>query len=157
MKHRSTAERKSDTELVVTRIIDAPARIVFEAWTRAELFQRWWVPKSAGLRLQSCDMDVRVGGTYRLVFHAEPEPIAFHGSYLEVTAPTRLSWTNEEVFGSGQVTTVRFEEQGGQTRVVVHERYPSKAALDDAIHSGSTSGDMNETFDQLDELLAAQG
>lgn len=161
MKHRSTAERKSDTELVVTRSIDAPARIVFEAWTRAELFQRWWVPKSAGLRLLSCDMDVRVGGTYRLVFDAEPEPIAFHGSYLEVTAPTRLSWTNEEVFGSGQVSTVSFEEiagkTAGQTWVVVHERYPSKAALDDAIHSGSTSGDMNETFDQLDELLAAHG
>lgn len=157
MKNRSTVERKSERELVVTRTVDAPPRIVFEAWTLAELFRRWWVPKSVGLTLLACDMDVRVGGTYRLVFQAEPEPIAFHGTYLEVTPPSRLAWTNEEAFGSGQVTTVTFEEMAGKTRVVVHELYPSKAVLDDAIASGSTSGDMNETFDQLDELLAAHG
>ena len=157
MKHRTTAGRKSERELVVTRTVDAPPRIVFEAWTRAELFQRWWVPKSIGLTLLSCEMDVRVGGKYRLVFHAAPEPMAFHGTYLEVTPPSRLVWTNEEAGGSGQVTTVTFEEKTGKTLVVVHDLYPSQAALDEAIASGSTAGDMNETFDQLDELLAAQG
>ncbi len=157
MKHRTTAERRSGRELVVTRTVDAPPRIVFEAWTRAELFQRWWVPKSIGLTLLSCDMDVRVGGKYRLVFQAAPEPMAFHGTYLEVTPPSRLVWTNEEAGGGGQVTTVTFEEKAGKTLVVVHELYPSKAALDEAIASGSTSGDMEETFNQLDELLAAQG
>jgi uncharacterized protein YndB with AHSA1/START domain len=160
MKHHTTAERKSERELVVTRTVDAPARIVFEAWTRAELFQRWWVPKSVGLTLLSCDMDVRVGGTYRLVFRhpAAPEPMAFHGTYLEVTTPSRLVWTNEEAGGSGQVTTVTFEEkEAGKTLIVLQELYPSKAVLDEAIASGSTSGDMVETFNQLDEFLADQG
>ena len=157
MKPRTTAERTSDRALVITRTVDAPPRLVFEAWTRAELFQRWWVPKSIGLTLLSCEMDVRVGGNYRLVFHADPQPMAFYGTYLDVTAPSRLVWTNEEAGGSGQVTTVTFEEKAGKTLLVMHDLYPSKAALDEAIASGSTSGDMDETFNQLDELLAAQG
>jgi uncharacterized protein YndB with AHSA1/START domain len=159
MKNRTTAQRRSERELVVTRTIDAPPRIVFEAWTQAELFQRWWVPKSIGLTLLSCEMDVRVGGKYRLVFRhpAAPEPMAFHGTYLEVTPPSRLVWTNEEAGGGGQVTTVTFEEKAGTTLLVMRDLYPSKAALDEAIASGSTSGDMEETFNQLDELLAAQG
>ena len=68
MKNRTTVERKSERELVVTRTFNGPARIVFEAWTKPELFKRWWVPKSIGLSLLSCEMDVRVGGRYRLVF-----------------------------------------------------------------------------------------
>jgi uncharacterized protein YndB with AHSA1/START domain len=157
MNNPTTAERKSDRELVVTRTFNAPPRIVFEAWTKAELFQRWWVPKSAGLTLLSCELDVRVGGAYRLVFQhpAAPEGMAFHGRYLEVTPPSRLVWTNEEAGGNGQVTTVTFEERAGQTLLVLHELYPSKEVLDEAIRSGSTSGDMNETFSQLDELLAS--
>jgi uncharacterized protein YndB with AHSA1/START domain len=129
---------------------------VFEAWAHAELFQRWWVPKSLGLTLLSCELDVRVGGAYRLVFRhpAAPEPMAFHGRYLEVTPPSRLVWTNEEAGGNGQITTVTFEERAGQTLLVMSELYPSKEVLDEAIRSGNTSGDMNETFDQLDELLA---
>jgi uncharacterized protein YndB with AHSA1/START domain len=82
--------------------------------------------------------------------------MAFHGTYLEVTPPSRLVWTNEEAGGSGQVTTVTFEEKAGKTLLVMHDLYPSKAALDEAIASGSTSGDMEEAFNQLDELLDAQ-
>jgi uncharacterized protein YndB with AHSA1/START domain len=157
IKNRSTVQRKSERELVVTRTINAPPRIVFEAWSKAELFQRWWVPKSIGMTLLSCELDVRVGGAYRLVFKhpAAPQPMAFHGRYLEVTPPSRLVWTNEEAGGNGQITTVTFEESAGQTLLVMHELYPSKQALDEALSSGSTSGDMNETFDQLDELLAS--
>ena len=150
---RSVVERTSDREMVVTRTIRGPARLVFQAWTQAELFQRWWVPQSLGMTLLSCEMDVRVGGTYRLVFQFDPEPLAFHGRYLEVVPDARLVWTNEEVFGSGQITTVTLEEQAGDTRVVVCELYPSKDALDAAIAAGSTSGDMQETFDQLEALL----
>jgi len=91
------------------------------------------------------------------VFQADPQPMAFHGTYLEVTPPARLVWTNEEAFGSGQVTTVTLEEKAGKTLLVLHELYPSKAVLDESIASGSTSGDMEETFNQLDELFAAQG
>jgi uncharacterized protein YndB with AHSA1/START domain len=157
IKNRTSVERRSERELAVTRTINAPPRIVFEAWTKAELFQRWWVPKSLGLTLLSCELDVRVGGAYRLVFRdpAAPEPMAFHGRYLEVIPPSRLVWTNEEAGGSGQITTVTFEERAGQTLLVMNDLYPSKETLDEAISSGSTSGDMNETFNQLDELLAS--
>ena len=156
MKNRMSVERKSERELVVTRTINAPPRIVFEAWTKAELFQRWWVPKSFGLTLLSCELDVRVGGGYRLVFrHPDaPEGMAFHGRYLEVTPPSRLVWTNEEAGGNGQITTVTFEERAGQTLLVVHDLYLSKEALDEDIDSGSTSWN-DETFDQLDELLGS--
>ncbi len=154
-KNRTTVERKSERELVVTRTFNGPARLVFEAWTKPDLFKRWWVPKSFGLTLLSCEQDVRVGGTYRLVFvHGAAEPMAFYGTYLEVTPHARLVWTNEEGGGGGAVTTVTFEEKGGKTRLVMHELYPSKEALDEA--SGSTSA-MPETFEQLDELLGAQG
>lgn len=120
MKNLTTTERKSDRELVVTRSFDAPARLVFEAWTRPELFKRWRVPKSTGLTLLSCEMDVRVGGGYRLVFVAEPEPVAFYGKHLEVTPYSRLVWTNEES-PDGSITTVTFEEIGGKTCVTVHD------------------------------------
>jgi len=158
MKNPTTTERKSDRELVVTRTFNGPARIVFEAWTRPELLKRWWAPKSFGLTMISCEADVRAGGTYRLVFRhdAFPEPMAFFGRYLEVTPHSRLVWTNEEGEGSGQITTVTFEERGGKTLLVMHDLYPSKEALDAAIASGSTGG-TGETFEQLDELLVTLG
>src|SRR5262245_111671 len=155
MKNHTATERKSGRELVVTRIINGPARLVFEAWTRPELFKRWWVPQSIGLTLLSCEMDVRVGGAYRLVFAGNPEPIAFFGKYLEVTPHSRLSWSNDES-PDGALTTVTFEERAGKTRVVVHDLYPSKEALDAAIASESTGG-FTEQFEQLDELLVTLG
>jgi len=158
IKNRSTLERTSDRELTITRTINGPARLVFEAWTKAELFQQWWVPKSIGLTLLSCEVDARVGGKYRLVFkHPQaPEPMAFFGTYLEVTPCSRLSWTNEESGPDGQVTTATFDEKAGKTLVIVRELYPSKEVLDAALESGSTAGDMNETFDQLDAFLASK-
>ena len=156
MKNRTTVERTSERELVATRTFNAPARIVFQAWTTPELFRRWWVPKAFGLTLLSYEADVRVGGRYRLVFShpAAPEPMAFFGTYLEVTPHSRLVWTNEEAGDGGQVTTVTFEERGGQTLLVVHDLYPSKDALDEAIASGAT-GALPEQFEALDELLVA--
>jgi uncharacterized protein YndB with AHSA1/START domain len=158
MKNHTTVERTSERELVATRAFDGPARIVFEAWTRPELLKRWWVPKSCGLTLLSCEADVRVGGRYRLVFShpAAPQPIEVFGRYLEVTPPSRLVWTNEEAGDSGQVTTVTFEETGGKTLLVLRDLYPSKEALDAAIASGSTAG-TGESFEQLDELLLTLG
>jgi len=153
MKNRTTVERKSERELVVTRTFDAPARIVFEAWTKPELLKRWWVPKSAGMSLLSCEMDVRVGGGYRLEFgHGDANSMAFFGRYLEVTPHSRLVWSNDES-KDGPVTTVTFEEKDGKTLLVMHELYPSKAALDAA---GTGAADaMDETFAQLDEVLVA--
>ena len=155
MKNRTTVERKSERELVTTRTFNGPARIVFEAWTKPELFKQWWVPKSMGMFLRSCEMDVRVGGSYRLVFgHDASEPMAFFGRYIEVTPYSRLVWTNEES-DDGAVTTVTFEEQDGRTLLVLQERYPSKDALDGAI--AGMEGGMPEQFGQLDELLVNLG
>jgi len=154
MKNRTTVERKSERELVVTRTFNGPARIVFEAWTKPELFKRWWVPKSMGMSLLSCEMDVRVGGRYRLEFSHEGSTSAFFGTYKEVTPHSRLVWTNEES-EDGAITTVTFEEKDGKTLLVLHELYPSKEALDAA---GTGAADaMVETFAQLDELLVTLG
>ena len=150
MKNRTTVERKSGRELVVTRTFNGPARIVFEAWTKPELFKRWWVPKSMGMSLLSCDMDVRVGGKYRLVFGGG---MAFFGTYKEVTPHKRIVWTNEES-DQGAVTTVTFEENAGKTLVTLHELYPTKAARDEAL-AGSAEG-LPEQFAQLEELLAGR-
>ena len=149
---RTKVERKSECDVVVTRTIDAPARLVFEAWTTAELFRRWWVPKSFGVTLLSCEMDVRVGGQYRLVFPHEDSTMEFFGTYLEVTPDSRLVWTSEEGDDGNTVTTVTFVGGAGKTLVVLNDLYPSKEALD----CGST-GAMPEALDQLDELLASLG
>lgn len=157
-KNRTTVERKSERELVITRTFDAPARIVFEAWTKPELFKRWWAPKSVGMSMLSCEQDVRVGGKYRLVFsHPNfPEPMAFFGKYLEVTPYTRLVWTNEESGDAGAVTTLIFEEREGKTLLVMSELYPSKEAFEAADALGAASG-MPEQHEQLDELLVSLG
>jgi uncharacterized protein YndB with AHSA1/START domain len=145
-------QKKSEREVVVTRTFDAPARLVFEAWSRAELFGKWWVPRSMGMTLRSCEMDVRTGGRYRLVFGDNPaNPMAFFGRYLEVVPDKRIVWTNEESGDAGSVTTATFEERDGKTLLVVSELYPTKEALD-AAGTGAQEA-MNETFGQLDELL----
>jgi len=155
MENRTTVERKSERELVLTRTFNGPARIVFEAWTKPELLKRWWVPKSSGMSLLSCEADVRVGGRYRFELGLDAsKSMAFFGRYLEVIPNSRLVWTNEES-DQGSVTTVTFEEKGGKTLLVLHELYPSKEALDSAI-AGMPDG-MRETFAQLDELLDTLG
>lgn len=155
-KKHTTVERKSERELVVTRTFNAPARLVFLAWTTPELFRRWWTPKSFGLTIHSCEMDVRAGGTYRLMIShpSSEQPMAFFGRYIEVVPGSRIAWTNDEGGEGGAVTTVTFEDRGDETLVVMHELYPSKQALDEAIASQATSG-FGETFDQLDELFVS--
>jgi uncharacterized protein YndB with AHSA1/START domain len=150
----TVVKRKSDRELVVTRTFNAPARIVFEAWSKAELFRRWWVPKAMSPSLLSCDVDMRTGGGYRLVFRfpGTDEPMAFFGTYKEVVPNKRVVWTNEES-DQGALTTVTFEEHGGRTLLTFHELYPTTAALDEAL-AGSAEG-LPEQFAQLDELLAS--
>ena len=153
MNNPTTAQRKSDRELEVTRTFNAPARIVFEAWTKAELFKRWWLPKAMGMTLISCEVDARTGGTYRLVIShpSAPKPMEFFGRYIEVIPNSRIVWTNEEGGEAGPVSTVTFEERGGKTLLVMHELYPSKEALD---ASGTGAADATiETFERLDDLL----
>ena len=152
-KNQTTTERQSDREVVVTCIFDAPARLVFEAWTTPELLMQWWTPKSFGITFISCEADVRPGGTYKFVMgHPDfDQPMAFVGRYLEVDPPRRLVWTNEES-GDGSVTTVTFEEKDGRTHLVLRDLYPTKAALDEAMEQGGI-GALPEQFNQLDVLL----
>ena len=150
----TSVERKSDREFVATRKFDAPARLVYKAWSDPALFQRWWVPEAAGMSLLSCEMDVRTGGKYRLVFShpAFDEPMAFFGTYQDVVPEAHMVWTNEESGDEGAVTTVTFEERDGKTLVTYSERYPTAAALEDAL-AGSAEG-LPGQFAQLDALLA---
>ncbi|ESQ88325.1 ATPase [Asticcacaulis sp. AC460] len=156
--NRTTAERISDREFVVTRTVNGPAHIVFKAWSDPELFKRWWTPKSFGMTILSCEMDVRTGGGYRLVIShpAMGEPMAFFGKYLDVVPNERIVWTNEEGDEEGAVTTVTFESGGDLTLVTWHDLYPTKEALDEALVSGATSG-FDEQFGQLEEVLGTFG
>lgn len=143
-----TVERTSDRELVVTRTFNAPARLVFDAWTKPELFRRWWIPQSMDMTLHSLEMNARTGGSYRLDFG---NGMVFFGTYLEVTPHSRIVWTNDEGGQDSSVTTVTFEESGGTTLLTMTEVYPSKEALDEA---GTGAADAtHETFGQLDDLL----
>lgn len=156
MKNSTSVERVSDVEVVITRLINAPPSKVWQAWTRADLFPKWWIPKSMPIPLKSCEMDVRVGGGYRLVFVHEGNEMAFFGTYREVVPEQRLVWSNDEAGDAGQISSVTLEDLGGKTRVVMRERFPNKEALDAAMASGSMDG-MPETFDQLEEFVAEQG
>jgi uncharacterized protein YndB with AHSA1/START domain len=154
-KNRTTVERTSERERVITRTINGPARLVYEAWTKPEIFKRWWVPKASTMSLLSCELDVRVGGKYRLVFDfGGSKTMAFFGTYTEVVPASRLVWTNEEDPAGGPVNTLTFEERGDKTLLVLTERYPSKEALDAAIAEGIENGVPE--FDQLDEHLASR-
>jgi uncharacterized protein YndB with AHSA1/START domain len=154
-KPTTTTDRRSEREVVVTRIFKGPARVIFDAWTKPEIIMKWWTPASFGITFISCEMDVRTGGTYRFVMgHPSfDQPMAFHGRYLEVEPPKRIVWTNEEG-EEGSVTTVTFEEKDGKTHLVLSDLYPSKAALDEAMESGSIGG-YPEQFEQLDILLGS--
>jgi uncharacterized protein YndB with AHSA1/START domain len=152
MTHSTTVNRASDRELVVTRMFDAPTHEVFNAWTTPALLRQWWAPKSFGMALRSCELDLRVGGRYRFEFEsAGPEPMVFFGRYLEVVPGSRLVWTNEESDG-GAVTTITFDERDGGTLLTMHEMHPSKQALDEAFDG--TNACAPEQFAQLDGLLA---
>jgi uncharacterized protein YndB with AHSA1/START domain len=155
-QNHTSVERTSDRELVITRTFDAPISLVFEAWTRPELFMKWWAPRSMGVPLRACDMDVRNGGKYRLEFgQDEANTFAFFGRYLEVLPNARLVWTNDEDETGGAITTVTFEDRDGKTLLMFHDLYPTKEALDNAI--AGMPDIMPEQFAQLDELLASLG
>ena len=156
--NRTVVERRSDRELVVTRTVNGPARLLFEAWTKPELLKRWWAPCSLGVSLLACDADVRVGGSYRYVFGRDARhPMAFSGVYTNVTPYSTLVYTQifEPLRDAGEaIVTVTFDEHRGKTRLVLRELYPSKEALDGAVASGMEHG-IRETMEQLDQLVAS--
>jgi uncharacterized protein YndB with AHSA1/START domain len=160
MKNDTIVERTSDRELVVTRTFDAPAHVVFDAWTKPELLKRWWAPKSFGVSLFECEQDLRVGGAYRCAFGRDPkDPEVFSGHYLEVDPPARLVLTQiyERMAHVGEaVVTADFAEIEGRTHLTLRQLFPSKEALEGALASGMERG-MRITLDQLDELVASMG
>lgn len=153
MQNQAKAERKSEREYVVSRTISGSSRIVYEAWSKPEIFRNWWVPEGAPMTLTTCEMDVRTGGRYRLVFNVGDQNMEFFGNYLEATPQTKIVWTNDEGGDeAAAITTVTFAEKGGKTLVTVHDLYPTKEALDEAIASGSTAG-MPAQLAQLERLI----
>lgn len=153
MKNSTTVERMSEREVTITRTINGPVHIVFEAWTKADLFKKWWVPKSVPATLLSCQMDVRVGGQYRLKFQHAGGEMEFFGTYLEVAPNSKIVWTNEEGGAAAPITTVTFAEQSGKTLVVVSERHPTKESLEESL-AGALADGMNEQFNQLEEFIS---
>jgi uncharacterized protein YndB with AHSA1/START domain len=151
----TSVERRGDRELVVTRTFNAPPSTVYRTWSQPELFQRWWMPKSvSGVALVSCDLDVRTGGKYRLGFGVGgSETMAFYGKYLEVVPNERIVWTNDEG-EEGAITTVTFEDERGRTRVIFHEVYPTKEALEEALQGSAAA--LPEQLEQLDELICSK-
>lgn len=140
-----------DCELAITRHFDVPRPQVFRAWSDPALFRQWWVPEGFGITLLECDLDLRTGGSYRLVFAAgETDTMAFHGTYPEVVPDARIVWTNAEDPG-GAITTVTFGDQDGGTELTFHERYPSREARDEAL-AGSASA-LPRQLGQLVALL----
>ncbi len=159
-RNETIVDRTSDRELTVTRAFNAPARLVFEAWTKPELLKLWWAPKSFGVSLFECEQDLRVGGAYRYAFGRDPNnPEVFTGRYLEVDPPTRLVLTQvyERLAHIGEaVVTADFEESQGLTRLTLRQLFPSREALEGALASGMERG-MRVTLDQLDELVGSMG
>jgi uncharacterized protein YndB with AHSA1/START domain len=156
-KNETKLELPSDRDIRIKRTIDAPARIVFECWTKPEFLRRWWAPKSRGVTLVGCDVDLKVGGAYRYVMRRDGgQEMAFSGKYSEVVPHSRLVYSNvfEPMRAMGEaVVTVTFDEDGVRTYVTTVERYPSKEVRDGVIATGMERG-MRESMDQLEALAA---
>lgn len=155
-KKQMRVERTSERELVVTRTFDAPAKIVFDAWTKPELIVRWWAPRSFGMKLTTCEVDLRVGGKYRFVFEmTDGQSREFFGVYKEVEPLERLVSTDDEQKATDAdeaYTATTFSERDGKTTVVVRQVFASKEELE-AMAAGMEQG-THETYRQLDEVLS---
>ena len=141
-----------ERELAITRWIAATRPLVFKAWSDAALFRKWWVPEGFGITMLECDIDLRTGGSYRLVYaFGDAGEMAFHGIYPEVVPDAHIVWTNAED-PDGALTTVTFVDQGGGTLLTLHEHYPSKEARDEAL-----VGSVLALPQQLGQLAALLG
>ena len=158
--NRTSLELEGDRTIVITRTFDAPARMVFEAWTNADLVKRWWAPKCLGVSVVSCTAEVRPGGRYRYVLrHRTGDEVVFSGKYLEIDRPTRLVYTQvyEPIPEAGEaVVTITFEERDGKTTMVSRQLHISAEVRAGVIGSGMERG-MRETMDQLEELVRSLG
>jgi uncharacterized protein YndB with AHSA1/START domain len=149
-------ELVGDREIVMTRSFAAPARLVFEAYTKADLVAKWWAPKKCGVEMVSCEAEVRVGGKWRYTLrNPDTEVVAFYGEYREVTAPERVVYTEQfSKFPDGPpvIVTVTFVERDGRTEMTSTQLYPSKEVREMVVATGMEFG-ANETLNQLEEVL----
>lgn len=154
-KNETELALRSDREIVITRMIDAPAAIVFDAWTKPEFVKRWWAPKSHGVALSSCEAELGVGGSYRYVMRRDNgQEMAFSGRYTEFSPHSRLAYTQvfEPMRQMGETSvTVMFDDTEGRTAVTSVERYPSKQTREAVLATGMEKG-MRESMEQLENL-----
>jgi uncharacterized protein YndB with AHSA1/START domain len=142
----------SDTDICLTRLFDAPRALVFEAMTKPEHIARWWGQLGGGYSVPVCEVDLRVGGKWRIVGRHPKGEVAFHGVYHEITPPDRLVYTElMEPYPDGSLVTTVFTEEGGKTRLTVTASYPSKAVRDMVLSSGMERG-AALSYDRLEEV-----
>jgi uncharacterized protein YndB with AHSA1/START domain len=142
----------SDTDICLTRLFDAPRALVFEAMTRPEHIARWWGQLGDGYSVPVCEVDLRVGGTWRFVNRHPNGEVAFHGVYHEITPPARLVYTElMEPYPDGSLVTTVLTDEGGKTRMTLTASYPSKAVRDMVLSSGMERG-AAISYDRLDEV-----
>ena len=144
----------SDREIAMTRTFDAPARLVFDAWTKPELLKRW-LGVRAGWTMEVCEVDLKVGGAYRFVWRGPGMTMGMGGVYREVVPPTRLVSTEkfDEAWYEGEaLDTMVLVERDGKTTMTTTVRYVSREVRDAVIKSDMASG-VAEGYDKLAELL----
>jgi uncharacterized protein YndB with AHSA1/START domain len=144
----------SDREISMTRVFDAPARLVFDAWTKPELLKRW-LGVRAGWTMEVCEVDLRVGGKYRFVWRGPDMTMGMGGAYREIVPPVRLVSTEkfDEAWYEGEaLDTIVLVERDGKTTATTTVRFVSREVRDAVIKSGMASG-VAESYDTLAELL----
>jgi uncharacterized protein YndB with AHSA1/START domain len=147
----------SDREIAMTRVFNAPRRLVFDAWTKPELLRRWLGVRE-GWVMVVCEVDLRVDGTYHYVWRGpKGEKLGLGGTFKEITRPDRLVSTEafEEEWYSGQaLDTLVLTEKDGQTTATLTMLLESKDARDMALRSGMETG-VAQSYDVLDTVLAS--
>jgi len=144
----------TDREIVMTRVFDAPRRLVFDAFSKPELLKRWFGPR--GWSLVVCEVDLRVGGGFRFVLRGpDGKEMGMRGVYREIAPPERSVHMEsfDDFPGESQVTAV-FVEEGGKTTLTATVLYPSREVRDAVLKSGMEHG-AAESYDKLNELLAS--
>ena len=144
----------SDREIAMTRVFNAPATLVFDAWTKPELIKRWLGVRT-GWTMSVCEVDLRVGGKYRFVWSSPDMTMGMGGLYREVVPPVRLVSTEkfDEAWYEGEaLDTILLVEREGKTTVTTTVRFVSREVRDAVIKSGMASG-VAESYDKLTELL----
>jgi uncharacterized protein YndB with AHSA1/START domain len=148
------ATTPSDREIVLTRLFDAPRRLVFEAMSKPEHVRRWWGILDDRHSVTTCEIDLRVGGRWRFVGRGPQGEYAFHGAYREIAAPERVVFT--EIFEPfpdvESIVTSVLTEEGDKTRLTVTALYPSLEVRDSVLKSGMARG-ASISYDRLEDLV----